>query len=348
MARLLLHHVTKVFAGREPVRAVNDLSLEVQRGELLVLLGPSGCGKSTTLRLIAGLETVTSGRIFLGGEAIEEKPARERNVAMAFQNPALLPQLNVFQNLTLGLHLRGFDEHDSTERVQSLSEAIGITHLLSRAPETLSGGQQQRVALGRALITRPMLFLLDEPLSNLDPLTRAGLRETIRTVQQEFRTTTVYVTHDQHEAVALGDRIAIINNGRLEQLGTALEIYENPANLFVARFFTPNPINLVRGQIEGSCFVRDTFRVPLATNGHHGREAFLAFRANELKMDPAGNLYGKISSVEHVGWTQFARVSLGSTIVRVEERSPVSIGAQVRLHMEKCFVFDAETGARIQ
>jgi multiple sugar transport system ATP-binding protein len=228
MARLILHHVTKDFPGREPIRAVDDLSLEVQRGELLVLLGPSGCGKTTTLRLIAGLEQVSSGRIFLGGEGIEEKPARDRNVAVAFQYPALLPQLNVFQNLTLGLTLRGFDENDATDRVQSISDSFGLTDLLGRKPETLSGGQQQRVALARAMVTEPMLFLLDEPLANLDPPTRIELREALRSVQKELRRTAIYVTHDQHEAAALGDRIALMNAGRLEQIGIVRRIFSWP------------------------------------------------------------------------------------------------------------------------
>jgi multiple sugar transport system ATP-binding protein len=347
MARLILHHVTKVFPGSGAVRAVDDLSLEIQRGELFVLLGPSGCGKTTTIRLIAGLEPVTSGRIFLGGEAIEEKPPRERNVSVAFQYPALLPQLNVFQNLTLGLTLRGFDEYESTEKVQHLSESLGITPLLSRAPETLSGGQQQRVALARALITRPMLFLLDEPLANLDPLTRNELRQAIRALQQEFRTTTVYVTHDQHEAAALADRVAIMNHGRIEQIGTPAELYQNPVNLFVARFFGPHEINLVRGQIEDGGFMRDTLGVPLPNHHHNGKEAFLAFRPNEITVDPSGPLIAKVASVENLGWTQFVKVSLGSIIVRMEHQAPVALGVTLRLRLLSFFLFDPESGVRL-
>jgi ABC-type sugar transport system ATPase subunit len=347
MARLILHHLTKVFPGAEDVRAVNDLSLEVQRGELLVLLGPSGCGKTTTLRLIAGLEEVTSGRIFLGGEAIEDKPPRERNVAVAFQYPALLPQLNVFQNLTLGLTLRGLDEQDSTERIQRLSEGLGLTQLLSRSPETLSGGQQQRVALARALLVEPMLLLLDEPLANLDPVTRSELRETIRSMQQELRRTAIYVTHDQHEAVALADRIAIMNNGRLEQLGTAAELYQSPVNLFVARFFGPHEINLVRGEIGDGCFTRDTLRVPFPNGKVRAGEAFLAFRPNELVVDPHGPITAKVATVENLGWTQFVKVSLGSTMLRLEQLGPIAPDTTVRLSLRSFFLFDSDSGARL-
>jgi multiple sugar transport system ATP-binding protein len=347
MARLILQHLTKVYPGAEKVRAVHDLTLATERGELLVLLGPSGCGKTTTLRLIAGLETPSSGRIFLGGEAIDGKPARDRHVAVAFQYPALLPQLNVFRNLTLGLTLRGLDAHDATQKIQRVADVLAVTPLMSRMPETLSGGQQQRVALARAMVLEPRLFLLDEPLASLDPITRSELRTAIREIQQEFRTTTVYVTHDQAEAVAMGDRIAIMNFGRLEQIGTAAELYQKPANLFVARFFGPSEINLVLGALAGECFVRDELRVPAPGLNLARKDVFLGFRPSEIVADPHGPLVGKVAAVEHHGWTRFVRLAIGAVHVRMEQRSDEPLNGQVRLSIRSHFLFDSETGARV-
>jgi multiple sugar transport system ATP-binding protein len=344
-ARLILQHVTKVFPGREAIRAVHDLTLTAERGELLVLLGPSGCGKTTTLRLIAGLEKPTSGRIFLGGEAIDDKSPRERHVAMAFQYPALLPQLNVFQNLALGLRLRGLDEDDTSARIRTISEALGITALLGRKPETLSGGQQQRVALGRALITEPRLFLLDEPLANLDPITRADLRGLIRSVQQELRTTMLYVTHDQHEAAALGDRIAILNRGRLEQIGTAAQIYSNPANLFVARFFGPHELNLLPGAIDSAGFEHPSFRIAL-DGKHAGQPAVLAFRPDQVELDSGGLIAGEVTALEDRGWTSFARVQVGPSRIQIECKSGAGLGP-VRFNPRSFFLFNLENGQRL-
>lgn len=348
MARLILQHLSKVYPGAERVRAVHDLTLATERGELLVLLGPSGCGKTTTLRLIAGLETPTSGRIFLGGEAIDGKPSRDRHVAVAFQYPALLPQLNVFQNLTLGLTLRGFDAHDATQKIQRVSDVLAVTPLMSRMPETLSGGQQQRVALARAMVLEPRLFLLDEPLANLDPITRTELRTAIREIQQEFRTTTVYVTHDQSEAVAMGDRIAIMNFGRLEQVGTAAELYEKPANLFVARFFGPAEINLVLGEATDGFFVRDTLRVAVPGVNLARKDVFLGFRPDDVLIDASGPHEGKVVAVEHHGWTRFVRIAVGSVHLRMEQQRNESVPSGiVRLRLRAHFLFDSETGARV-
>jgi len=248
MAALTLDNLTKHFPGG--VRAVEGLSLTVRDGELVVLAGPSGCGKTTTLRLIAGLESPTAGRITLGGRPLDGVPPRGRDVAMVFQSPALYPHLSVAGNLGFGLKLRGVAREEIRERVEWAAEMLGIGDLLARRPGELSGGQQQRVALGRAIVRKPKLFLFDEPLSDLDPALRAELRAEIRRLQARLGVTTLYVTHDQAEAMTLGQRIAVLRDGRLQQLAEPRTIYQKPANRFVAVMFGSPGMNLVEGRLE--------------------------------------------------------------------------------------------------
>ena len=256
MSGIRFEHVMKRYANG--VVAVEDFSLEVAEGELMVLVGPSGCGKSTLLRMLAGLEEVTGGKLYLDGRCVNDVPPQERNMAMVFQNYALYPNMTVYENLAFGLRMRLKGGWLSEERrreladidgvVRSTAEMLGITELLKRYPKELSGGQCQRVALGRCLVRKPSVFLFDEPLSSLDAKMRAQMRVEIRRLHQQLKATMLYVTHDQAEAMTLADRMAVLNKGQICQLGTPLEIYENPASEFVASFIGMPPMNLLPGE----------------------------------------------------------------------------------------------------
>ena len=246
MAEIRLHSVTKRF-GR--TLAVDAVSLTVADGEFMVFVGPSGCGKSTTLRMVAGLETVTEGVIHIGERDVTRLQPKDRNVAMVFQNYALYAHKNVFDNLGFGLRVRGAPKADIEKRVRHAASILGIEELLERKPKQLSGGQMQRVALGRALVRDPDAFLLDEPLSNLDAKMRVHMREEIAKLHAATGTSTIYVTHDQIEAMTLGDRIAVMKDGRIQQIGRPLDIYDHPANMFVANFIGSPEMNLIEGEL---------------------------------------------------------------------------------------------------
>ncbi len=251
MARLVIERLTKDFpvTGGGQVRAVNDLSLTVEESEWLVLVGPSGCGKTTTLRLAAGLEEPDSGTITLDGRPLDSIPARDRDIAMVFQNPALYPHLSVFENMAFGLCIRHVPKTERLERVRAAAGMLGIADCLDRKPMELSGGQRQRVALGRALVRQPKLLLLDEPLSNLDAQTRAQLRTELLELRGRLATTVLYVTHDQHEAMTLGTRVGVLRLGALQQIGTARQLYDFPATMFVAGFLGAPPMNFLPGKV---------------------------------------------------------------------------------------------------
>ncbi|RJX45140.1 sugar ABC transporter ATP-binding protein [Halonotius aquaticus] len=266
MAELTLDDVTKVFTeddGNE-ITAVDEVSVDIEDGEFLVLVGPSGCGKSTTLRMIAGLETITTGEIRLAGRRINEKPPAERDIAMVFQSYALYPHMTVQQNMSFGLEESTEMNDDEIEsKVADTAELMEIKELLDRKPSDLSGGQQQRVALGRAIVRAPEAFLMDEPLSNLDAKLRATMRTELQRIQDDLDVTTVYVTHDQTEAMTMGDRIAILNDGILQQVGTPLECYHTPNNRFVAGFIGDPSMNFFEMDVDGETLVIDRFEYPL-------------------------------------------------------------------------------------
>jgi sn-glycerol 3-phosphate transport system ATP-binding protein len=261
MASVELKGVGKTYAGN--VRAVENIDLEIPDGELAVLVGPSGCGKSTLLRMIAGLETITTGTISIGGRVVNKEEPAERDIAMVFQNYALYPHMSVRQNLEYGLKNRGTPRPEINARVAEAARILEIEPFLDRRPRQLSGGQRQRVAMGRAIVRQPKAFLFDEPLSNLDAKLRGQMRVEIRTLQRRLKTTSVYVTHDQLEAMTLADRLVVMNAGRIEQVGTPTELYERPATLFVAGFIGSPPMNIIH---VGALPEADAARLQRATN----------------------------------------------------------------------------------
>ena len=248
MADITFEHVEKIYPGG--IRAVVDLDLQIGDGELVTLVGPSGCGKSTTLRLMAGLEETTKGTLRIGKRIVNDVPARDRDVAMVFQNYALYPHMTVYQNLAFGLKLRKIPKQKIDHRIRSTAEILAIDNLLNRRPRSLSGGQRQRVALGRAVVRRPQVFLFDEPLSNLDARQRIVIRAEIKRLHRELKTTTIYVTHDQEEAMSLGDRVAVMNCGEVLQYDTPLNIYHRPSDCFTAGFIGVPPMNFIIGKLQ--------------------------------------------------------------------------------------------------
>ena len=300
MAELTLDDVTKVFTeddGNE-ITAVDEVSVDIEDGEFLVLVGPSGCGKSTTLRMIAGLETITTGEIRLAGRRINEKPPAERDIAMVFQSYALYPHMTVRENMSFGLEeSTELSDAEIESTVADTAELMEIEELLDRKPSDLSGGQQQRVALGRAIVRAPEAFLMDEPLSNLDAKLRATMRTELQRIQDDLDVTTVYVTHDQTEAMTMGDRIAILNDGVLQQVGTPLECYHTPNNRFVAGFIGDPSMNFFEMAVDGETLVIDRFEYPLkpAQQDAIGNRSNVVFgiRPEDIRIKEPGGLSDK-------------------------------------------------------
>ena len=304
---------------------LKDVSLEIEDGELLVLIGPSGCGKSTLLRCIAGLEAPSQGEIVIDGRIVNELPPRERDIAMVFQSYALYPHMTVFDNLAFGLRMRKFNKAEIARRVAETAKMLEIGSLLERYPRELSGGQRQRVAMGRAVVRKPRLFLFDEPLSNLDAALRQQMRVELLRLHRELRATTVYVTHDQVEAMTLAQRIAVIKQGELVQVGTPIELYNRPTNTFVARFFGTPEMNLVEGQIKEAAFWADGDDHPFAaTPGYPKGPAIFGLRAEHLLVQSkdaqegeAGGeaalvpLLGRVDVIENLGSEALVHVRVG-------------------------------------
>jgi ABC-type sugar transport system ATPase subunit len=336
VAAVSLERVDKRFPNGHP--AVEDFSLEIADGELLVLVGPSGSGKSTVLRLIAGLEAPTGGRIRIGGEDVTDVPPQRRDLAMVFQSYALYPHKSVRDNLAFGLRMRGTAPDAIAQRVSKVAASLGIESLLDRRPAELSGGQRQRVALGRAIVREPRAFLLDEPLSNLDPLLRAGTRAELGLLHRRLGTTMVYVTHDQEEAMTLGTRIAVMKQGRLEQVGPPLEVFERPATAFVARFVGAPSMNVWPRRVAE----------PAAA------PALIGVRPHDITIaDPAsGTLQGVVEVVEPLGAHTLVHVAVEGhdELVRVvvPASQDVSAGAPVGLSWppHRTHVFDESSGRR--
>jgi len=333
MARVELEHVDKVYPGG--TRAVSDVTLAIEDGELLVLVGPSGCGKSTVLRLIAGLEEATRGTIRIGERAVNALPPQERNVAMVFQDYALYPYLSARGNLEFPLKMRRLARDEMRQRVERVAGLLDITGLLDRLPKQLSGGQRQRIAMGRALVREPAVFLLDEPLSNLDAKLRVQVRAEIKELQQRTRTTMVYVTHDQVEAMTLGERVAVLDRGRLQQVAPPRALYERPANVFVASFIGNPPMNLFPSRLStdgghvllhiGSQTLRLGDAAVQRLQASLGSPLTAGLRPEALRVDAGalgeGALRATVEHVEYLGHETLAHVSVeGHGAVRLVAR----------------------------
>jgi multiple sugar transport system ATP-binding protein len=363
MARVVLEHLEKVYPNG--VRAVRDLSLDVVDGELMVLLGPSGCGKTTTLRLIAGLDEPTRGTIALGGRTIDRLPPKDRDLAMVFQTPALYPHLTVLENLAFSLRMRGVPRKAIRHNVLRTARLLGIDDLLDRKPRQLSGGQGQRVALGRALVRRPACYLFDEPLSSLDAPLRGQLRSELKRFHQRLGITTLYVTHDQEEAMALAGRIAVLCDGELQQVGPPREVYDRPANRFVAGFVGSPPMNFVDGTLVGEedrlWFDTGRWRLAMAPEGlaaHAGRHAVLGIRPEDLRLAGPremadGALRAEVALVEPLGdrtWVHLEVEGGFRLVARTDPRHAPACGAAlgVQIPLDRAHWFEAgETGQRI-
>ncbi len=299
MAEVVLSNVRKIYQGG--IEAVKEFSLHINDAEFLVLVGPSGCGKSTTLRMVAGLEEITAGEIKIGDRVINDVPPKDRDIAMVFQNYALYPHMTVYKNMAFALKLRRFPKDDIKKRVESAAAILGIEELLDRKPKALSGGQRQRVAVGRAIVRQPAAFLFDEPLSNLDAKLRVEMRAELKRLHRRLKTTTIYVTHDQEEAMTLGDRIVVMEDGIIQQCATPLEVYGRPINRFVAGFVGTPPMNFLDGTIvskDGIWFDGEDFRLRMLPEHAEklgdwvGKDVVLGIRPEAMTMSAEGRFAG--------------------------------------------------------
>src|SRR5436189_2145194 len=313
MAQVTMRSLNKMY---DEVHAVKDVNLDIRDKEFVVLVGPSGCGKTTTLRMVAGLESITSGRILIDDKIINDLPPKDRDIAMVFQNYALYPHMSVYDNMAFGLKMRKFDRADIAKRVQEAAEILGIQELLRRKPRQLSGGQRQRVALGRAIVRHPQVFLFDEPLSNLDAKLRVQMRVELKRLHERLETTAIYVTHDQVEAMTLGDRVVVMRGGLVQQVGDPMELYNEPANRFVAGFIGSPAMNFanvrITGQNGGVWAEGDGIRLKVPgqlsnrVGSHVGKEVTLGIRPEDMRIaresDPAElNLPAVVEVVERLG-----------------------------------------------
>lgn len=363
MARVLLQDITKKFGD---VVAVKNVNLDIADKEFIVFVGPSGCGKTTTLRMIAGLEEITDGKIFIGERLINDVPPKDRNIAMVFQSYALYPHMSVYDNMAFGLKLRGIQKKEIDERVAEASEILELTNLLERLPKQLSGGQRQRVALGRAIVRNPQVFLMDEPLSNLDAKLRVQMRAELQKIHKRLQATMIYVTHDQVEAMTLGQRIAVILNGELQQAESPLSVYEKPTNRFVAGFIGSPPMNFIKGQISK---INDTFVFEAAAfkmdiphdlgidnqlASYNGKNLYLGIRPSDIWDVPSSAwidrkfiIDAKIEFRELMGAETFLYLKAGDLplVARVGAMTDAHSGSKFRVvvNLRKIHLFDVET-----
>jgi multiple sugar transport system ATP-binding protein len=350
MADVVLKNVTKSWAG---FTAVRDQSLSIRDGEFMVLLGPSGCGKTTTMRMVAGLEEPTAGDILIGGERVNDLPPRERDVAMVFQSYGLYPHMSVADNIGYPLKLRGVRGAERERQVKAAADKVELGALLHRRPRELSGGQRQRVALARAIVRRPRVFLMDEPLSNLDAKLRVSTRAEIKHLQYELGVTTIYVTHDQIEAMTLAHRVAVMSQGEIRQLDTPEAIYDRPADLFVAGFIGSPPMNLVQGEHRDGVFnapggLRAQTRVP-----RHAGPAVLGIRPEDVTVAPAGagDVEASIYAVELTGDSVLVTAIVGEARLTAKAdrawRAGIGTTIGLRLDATRLHLFDAATTKRL-
>ena len=366
MASVQLEAVQKIYdSGARAHIAVHNIDLEIDDGELVVLVGPSGCGKTTTLRMIAGLESVTRGTLRIGGRVVNDVPPKDRDIAMVFQNYALYPHMTVRENMGFALTLRHVGRAEVDARVRDAATILGIEELLDRRPRQLSGGQRQRVALGRAIVRHPQVFLFDEPLSNLDAKLRVQMRREIARLHRQLEATMVYVTHDQVEAMTLGNRIVVMNAGRVQQVGAPLELYERPDNSFVATFIGSPPMNLVPARLtqdgglrvvanDGAFAVRAPDAWGALLDGRVERRILFGVRPEHLRVEPAGSSTGisaRLDLVEPMGAELYLSLRAGQhdLMARVPPQPLPPLGTEVVLSLDEGHLhcFDADSSARL-
>jgi len=363
VAGVTLEHVTKRFGN---VVAVHDANLEIKDKEFVVLVGPSGCGKSTTLRMVAGLEEITEGNIYIGDTLVNDIPPKDRDIAMVFQNYALYPHMDVYNNMAFGLKLRKFPRAEIDRRVKEAAKILGIENLLDRKPKALSGGQRQRVALGRAIVREPKVFLMDEPLSNLDAKLRVTMRAELSKLHARLQTTAIYVTHDQTEAMTMGDRIVVMKDGVIQQVGAPLEIYDNPVNVFVAGFIGTPPMNFLEVVLkrEGDDYYVQNEALRLKIDPVRAREiknigayvdkeVIFGIRPEDIDDakihpgEPDNTVVAMVDVTEPMGSEVIAYFSKGenSFVARIDPHTEAKDGQEhpVKFNMRKIHLFDKET-----
>ncbi|MFA5147228.1 MAG: sn-glycerol-3-phosphate ABC transporter ATP-binding protein UgpC [Candidatus Omnitrophota bacterium] len=366
MAQVSLQNVSKRFPGN--VWAIRDINLGIENKEFMVFVGPSGCGKSTTLRIIAGLEESTGGNVYIGGRLVNDLPPKDRNIAMVFQNYALYPHMTVYDNMAFGLKLRKYPKAEIDSRVRDAAAILGIEKLLYRKPRELSGGQRQRVAVGRAIVRKPLVFLFDEPLSNLDANMRMQMRAEIKKLHMRLQTTMIYVTHDQTEAMTMGDRIAVMKDGYIQQIADPITLYDKPVNRFVAGFIGNPPMNFVRGTLfkkngkpyfnEGSFQVKviDSMMAPLAK--YMDKEVIFGIRPEDIydklfvsEAPPENTIKANCEIIEPMGSEVHLYLNTGksSMIAKVDGHAKPTLNQDIDLvlDMSKVHFFDKETDSTI-
>jgi sn-glycerol 3-phosphate transport system ATP-binding protein len=352
MAKVQLHDVRKSYAGNEVIHGV---SIDVDDGEFIVIVGPSGCGKSTLLRMVAGLEPITAGEIVIGDRVVNTLEPKDRDIAMVFQNYALYPHMSVFDNMAYGLRIRGYSRAEIDTRVQRAAGILELTKLLARKPGQLSGGQRQRVAMGRAIVREPAVFLFDEPLSNLDAKLRVQMRFEIQKLHRSLGTTSLYVTHDQVEAMTLAQRMIVMNAGRAEQIGSPMEVYRNPASAFVAGFIGSPAMNFIDGVSDGNGKVTldGGGHVAVAASLEHGKRVMVGIRPEHLApgKPSEANVVGSVEMIEALGADTLAHVTVaGRTLIaRLPSGAHASVGEPLALvaARDQVYLFDAGSGARL-
>ena len=349
MASISLKKVSKRWGS---FVGVQEFDLEIADKEFLVLLGPSGCGKTTTMRMIAGLEDVTSGEIFIGERMVNTLEPKDRDIAMVFQSYGLYPNMTVWENIRFPLKVRKVDPATHQERVQKAVDMVELNEFTHRRPAELSGGQRQRVALARAIVREPTVFLMDEPLSNLDAKLRVSTRAQIKNLQNTLATTTIYVTHDQIEAMTLADRVVVMNQGVVQQVGTPVDIYDRPQNTFVAAFIGSPAMNLIDGELSNGTFISDGVKISGFTTAHNG-PLTLGFRAEDAEIvQKGGQIASSIYSMELLGEATMATTKLGGSLVSVkagkEYRAEIGDTVHVKVPTHICHLFNEKTGERIE
>ncbi|MEA3537193.1 sn-glycerol-3-phosphate ABC transporter ATP-binding protein UgpC [Rhizobium sp. CC-YZS058] len=346
--------ISKVVKNYGSVEVVHGIDAEIADGEFVVLVGPSGCGKSTLLRMIAGLEDISGGTIAIGGRVVNDLPPKSRDISMVFQNYALYPHMTVEENMAFSMTLAGASKEEKARKVREAAEILGLVPLLQRKPKALSGGQRQRVAMGRSIVRNPQVFLFDEPLSNLDAKLRVQMRGEIKALHRRLRTTMVYVTHDQIEAMTMADRIVVMQGGRIEQIGTPLELYDRPANAFVAQFIGSPAMNLLSAEVINDELVvngsRPTgLRAPGAAQP--GQKVLIGKRPEEIAISVGTGIEAVVTNIEPTGSETFVETRMDENLISVvlRDRPTFDVGSRQSLSLSRGAVhlFDGETGERL-